>query len=112
MKKTKKKIIEIDDFGKEEVFLLQMRKWRSKGLRQNMLVVGAGFQSETRFKNFHFLSHALCPILYCHIGMLQQQTTEKQIIVLSGITYYLNPKNSRFPFSSKEKLRLSSKYGI
>ena len=77
-----------------------------------MLVVGAGFQSETRFKNFHFLSHALCPILYCHIGMLQQQTTEKQIIVLSGITYYLNPKNSRFPFSSKEKLRLSSKYGI
>ena len=77
----------------------------------NTLVAGAGFQSETRFKDFYFLSHALCPILYCHVGMLQQQTTEKQRIVLSGITYYLNPKNSRFPFS-KEKLRLSLKYGI
>ena len=78
----------------------------------NMLVVGAGFQSETSFKDFHFQSHALCPILYCHVGMLQQHTTEKQLIVLSGIIYYLNPKNSRFPFSSKEKLRLSLKYGI
>lgn len=78
----------------------------------NMLVVGGGFQSETSFKDFHFQSHALCPILYCHVGMLQQHTTEKQLIVLSGIIYYLNPKNSRFPFSSKEKLRLSLKYGI
>lgn len=29
--------------------------------------------------------------------------------MLSGITYYLNPKNIRFPFFSKEKLRLSRK---
>ena len=33
-KLKKKKIIEIDDFWKEEAFHLQMTKWRSKGLRQ------------------------------------------------------------------------------
>ena len=89
-KQNKTKILEIDDFWKKRGFSLadeEMEVQRDE--TNNMLVVGAGFQSETSFKDFHFQSHALCPILYCHVGMLQQHTTEKQLIVLSGIIYYL-----------------------
>lgn len=45
------------------------------------------------------------------MGMLQQQITEKVKNYVKW-NYYLNPKNIRFPFISKEKVKLTLKYGI